>query len=123
VYRLGAVLAIHLDPRRREPGQPDIPIAGSVGRSFACQHREASPVQEDRLVDLARRVQIAYGVRGKVPDHERLTSNIAYAPFIGAIRAPMPGILCSHGRSVLHRDGTRITMICTSIRPALGACQ
>jgi|HubBroStandDraft_6_1064221.scaffolds.fasta_scaffold130892_2 hypothetical protein len=37
--RLGAVLAIHLDPRCREPGQPDIPVAGSVG---AClrQHGE-----------------------------------------------------------------------------------
>ena len=90
----------------RGVGTQDSRISPSQARSgvpSACKHGEASSVQEDGLVDLARRVQIAYGVRGKVPDHEGLTSDIACAPFVGDIGAPMPGIIYSHDRSVLHR--------------------
>lgn len=52
-----------LDPRCRPPGQPDIPVADALQAVLVRLGDEASAIEEDRLIDLAGRVQMAERVR------------------------------------------------------------
>jgi hypothetical protein len=44
---------------------------------------------------------MSYGVGGTVPDDQGLTFDVADAPLVGTVGAPMPEVLCGHARSVL----------------------